>query len=303
MDQTRKLRRELSDGVAMLRGLEQSVYQTDDDMTARSLALQIRSQAVVCLDLLDQYQLSVPGRMWSYAERKCQPLREDLKRTEKLFRSASGEMEYRAGEKDMRQDVAQSAESWLAYVASCTDANDAPPFMGALERWRHANFQEVDIEAILVDDGPEPTQFDGPVLLDVFVNPSAFLVHPWMAVVCEATTGVRYTNQTGGVRCLPRTTEGYYVPVFDGQALAELRSLFEDEFETAGARGGPEELDAFIERLRGAVDLIRMDSSKGGGPSEVRLQLDDSRLVEADEAWIPVLTPDGPGVLIWENSD
>ncbi|WUO43891.1 DUF6210 family protein [Streptomyces sp. NBC_00285] len=31
--------------------------------------------------------------------------------------------------------------------------------------------------------------------------------------------------------------------------------------------------------------------------------LDESRLAEADEAWVPVLTPDGPGVLTWENSD
>ncbi|WP_328753160.1 DUF6210 family protein [Streptomyces sp. NBC_00285] len=33
------------------------------------------------------------------------------------------------------------------------------------------------------------------------------------------------------------------------------------------------------------------------------LLLDESRLAEADEAWVPVLTPDGPGVLTWENSD
>jgi hypothetical protein len=43
-----------------------------------------------------------------------------------------------------------------------------------------------------------------------------------------------------------------------------------------------------------------MDSSTGG-PSEVRLKLDDSRLTDADEAWIPVITPDGPGGLIWRT--
>ncbi|BBC29284.1 hypothetical protein SGFS_005780 [Streptomyces graminofaciens] len=26
-------------------------------------------------------------------------------------------------------------------------------------------------------------------------------------------------------------------------------------------------------------------------------------LSEVDEAWVPVVTPDGPGVLVWENSD
>ena len=33
------------------------------------------------------------------------------------------------------------------------------------------------------------------------------------------------------------------------------------------------------------------------------LVLDESRLSEADEAWVPVMTPDGPGVLVRENSD
>ncbi|MGW9028169.1 DUF6210 family protein [Streptomyces sp. NPDC055722] len=33
------------------------------------------------------------------------------------------------------------------------------------------------------------------------------------------------------------------------------------------------------------------------------LVLDESRLAEIDEAWVPVVTPDGPGVLVWENSD
>ena len=31
--------------------------------------------------------------------------------------------------------------------------------------------------------------------------------------------------------------------------------------------------------------------------------LDESRILEADEAWIPVITPHGPGVLVWPNSD
>ncbi|MFJ9706886.1 DUF6210 family protein [Streptomyces sp. NPDC101234] len=34
-----------------------------------------------------------------------------------------------------------------------------------------------------------------------------------------------------------------------------------------------------------------------------RLALDETRLADVDEAWVPVVTPDGPGVLVWENSD
>ncbi|MFF9573324.1 DUF6210 family protein [Streptomyces sp. NPDC014685] len=33
------------------------------------------------------------------------------------------------------------------------------------------------------------------------------------------------------------------------------------------------------------------------------LRLDGSRFRDADEAWVPVITPDGPGVLLWANSD
>jgi hypothetical protein len=35
----------------------------------------------------------------------------------------------------------------------------------------------------------------------------------------------------------------------------------------------------------------------------VPLQIDEGRGDELDEAWIPVLTPDGPGYLAWINSD
>jgi hypothetical protein len=95
---TRKLRKELTYELAKLRGLELSADETADDVRARALALEIRDQAEICLAILDQYESSVPGPAWSYAETKCQPLREELKRTEMFFRTASGEMERRSGE-------------------------------------------------------------------------------------------------------------------------------------------------------------------------------------------------------------
>ncbi|MGW2742114.1 DUF6210 family protein [Streptomyces sp. NPDC001450] len=38
-------------------------------------------------------------------------------------------------------------------------------------------------------------------------------------------------------------------------------------------------------------------------PTPRPLALDETRLAEVDEAWVPVVTPDGPGVLVRENSD
>jgi hypothetical protein len=136
----------------------------------------------------------------------------------------------------------------------------------------------------------------------VFVNPSAFLMHPWMAVLVAAPTGVTYTNQTGGFATTPRQIEGYYVPVFDQEGLDLLRSIFEGTLGGAGTYRGVTWTGPMLDDLRVAVARVRMDSS-AGGPSEVPLILDESRLDESDEAWVPVTSPDGPGILIWENSD
>ena len=98
MPNTRKHRRELNYEVAKLRALERYVHPTLSDAKAKALAVQIRDQAEICLDLLDQYQASVPGRMWSYTERTCHPLRQDLRRTARHFREATGEWGLRTGD-------------------------------------------------------------------------------------------------------------------------------------------------------------------------------------------------------------
>lgn len=133
--------------------------------------------------------------------------------------------------------------------------------------------------------------------------PSAFLMYPWMAVLVEAKTGVTYTNQSGGTACRQLQIEGYYVPVFDQEAYNSLRSIFEVTLEGAGTSHrevkwqGP-----MLDQLREAVSRIRMDSSIGGY-AEVPLILNEPQLAVIDEAWVPVISPDGPGILIWENSD
>jgi hypothetical protein len=103
MDRSGKLRRELGYGLAKLRGLEASVEASNDDASARALAVQTREQAEICLHLLDQYQSSVPSRMWSDAERRCQPLREDLRRIGIRFRTVSGEWELRSEERQWKR--------------------------------------------------------------------------------------------------------------------------------------------------------------------------------------------------------
>lgn len=128
-----------------------------------------------------------------------------------------------------------------------------------------------------------------------------FICPPWMAVIVEASTGITYENQTGGTACLPRRMEGYYVPAYVERGLQALRAVFEVSLGGAGThRGLPADV---LEEIRAAVSLLVMMSSTRSGHPEMRIALDESRFYEIDEAWVPVTTPDGPGILTWENSD
>jgi hypothetical protein len=124
----------------------------------------------------------------------------------------------------------------------------------------------------------------------------------WLYVVVGARTGVFYQQQYGGTACRQGQVEGFLVPVFGPDSLAQLRGLFEGDFRGAGTwnyRWRVEEVD----RLREAVAGICYWASDGVTEDPHPLQLDEQQLSEADEAWIPVLTPDGSGVLVWFNSD
>jgi hypothetical protein len=141
----------------------------------------------------------------------------------------------------------------------------------------------------------------------VFLDPDGTMaVTSWMYVVVELATGIVYQTQYGGTVTRDGAVEGYLVPVHEPEALAELRDLFERTFRGAGAwdhdwTGSPDRL----RRLREAVGRIPfwVCTSDGEGEQRLMLTLDDSRLSVADEAWVPVRTPAGPGMLLWSNSD
>ncbi|MEV6106358.1 DUF6210 family protein [Streptomyces sp. NPDC051940] len=59
-----------------------------------------------------------------------------------------------------------------------------------------------------------------------------------------------------------------------------------------------------LARLRAIVAEVTYWSSNSLQWSEPHaLGLDETRIAELDEAWVPVRTPDGSGVLMWANSD
>ncbi|MCP2336602.1 DUF6210 family protein [Actinomadura rupiterrae] len=118
----------------------------------------------------------------------------------------------------------------------------------------------------------------------------------------EAKTGVFYQQQYGGTACRQGQIEGFLVPLFAGDALPELRTLFEDHFRGAGTWNHTWTADEHA-KLRTTIEGVTYWACDGHTEEPHTLKLDDSRIREADEAWIPVQTPDGPGILLWYNSD
>jgi hypothetical protein len=90
--------------------------------------------------------------------------------------------------------------------------------------------------------------------------------------------------------------------VFGPDALDTLRTLFEQEFRGAGTWNHSWSAQEW-DRLRDGVESITFWACDGQTEEPHALKLDESRIAEADEAWVPVLTPDGSGVLMWFNSD
>ncbi|MFJ8038931.1 DUF6210 family protein [Kitasatospora sp. NPDC096147] len=138
----------------------------------------------------------------------------------------------------------------------------------------------------------------------VALDPDGMSAGGWLFVVVEAGTRVVYHQQYGVVTCRQGQVEGFLVPLHGPEQLAALRELFEGHFGGAGTWGyrWPEG-DAEGGRLRAAVEAVQYWASDGTVEAPYPLRLDESRIGEADEAWLPVVTPDGPGVLVWFNSD
>ncbi|MEU6719522.1 DUF6210 family protein [Nonomuraea sp. NPDC046802] len=134
----------------------------------------------------------------------------------------------------------------------------------------------------------------------------------WFGVIVRAGTGVVYHQQYGGTACLQGKVEGYYIPVgawdpvTSRNALRELRHIFERELGGTGLPGGPRKEPELLERLRSSVGTVVFWASGRSADAITEssyLRIDNDRIEELDEAWIPVRTADGPGVLVWCNSD
>jgi hypothetical protein len=131
-------------------------------------------------------------------------------------------------------------------------------------------------------------------------------------VVCHPT-GIIYQQQCGGVETVMRSTEGYFVPVggvtFDpDQGLVESEALTTPFHDDRRCMYGGATVRLPADRLavlRGLVSSIPFWTFRRDGEVEQRghLYLDDTKLNELVEAWLPVVTPVGVGFLTWPNCD
>lgn len=135
----------------------------------------------------------------------------------------------------------------------------------------------------------------------------------WLAVVIEHPTGVVYSQQCGGTANDHRLVEGYLVPLGGPQCDAEegriavprLRDVFHRgtgcDYTWVGYDLPPDRR----ERLAALVATVPYWKIHLDGVRDARLPLalDRSRIDEICEAWVPVVTPDGPGILLYANCD
>ena len=124
-----------------------------------------------------------------------------------------------------------------------------------------------------------------------------------MHIVLRHQTGVFYQQQYGGTACRQGQVEGFLVPGYGPDSLTQLRGLFERHFRGAGTWNYRWKDDEIVSLRKTVADIMYWASDELGAGTPSRLQLDEQRLSEAEEAWILVLMPDGPGILVWPNSD
>jgi hypothetical protein len=144
----------------------------------------------------------------------------------------------------------------------------------------------------------------------VFLDPDGTLP-PWIGVVVRAETGVFYATQCAGVATEQRLVQGYYVPLGGAKYDVDGGNIeidpFVDVFHLDDAcqwtwRGTDLPKDR-LDTLRALVEEIAYWSSVDGRDLKAQLHIDESRIAELAEAWIPVQTPDGLGVLVYTNCD
>jgi len=139
----------------------------------------------------------------------------------------------------------------------------------------------------------------------ILIDPDGTQGNNWLYVIVEGTTGVVYESQCAGTTNEAREAEGFLVPVTGAKLDAaegsvdpmQLRAVFHNG--TNCCSDGMLLCNQKLRTLEHLISTIPYWSRTKRGC----LELDHSRLDELVEAWVPVITADGPGILVWNNCD
>ena len=128
-----------------------------------------------------------------------------------------------------------------------------------------------------------------------------------LAVIVRWNTGITYAHQCAGLANDERTIEGFAVPLGSERAAAAFTEFFE---RYHGWTPGPwlrgvEWKEQDLQELGHLVSTVTLwrTPREYVGTQRAFLELDRDRLDELTEAWVPVRTVYGPGVLVFPNSD
>jgi hypothetical protein len=140
-------------------------------------------------------------------------------------------------------------------------------------------------------------------IINIFIDPDGTMQFEFgLMVLVLATTGVSYSTQCNGIATDEKSAEGFLVPVGDVNAAQPIMQWFKERFASIDPRTSP----WTNERIASLAELVRrIPIWYRQGENYVRsfLELDQQRINECVEAWIPVITPFGKGYLLTANSD
>jgi hypothetical protein len=128
-----------------------------------------------------------------------------------------------------------------------------------------------------------------------------------LLLIVSSPTDVIYHVQCDGVACDQRSIEGFLVPLGQRESSERMwNELFCDEH--LGNRGPipwqTPSLVGYLDRLEQIVGAVVCWKREADDTDQrLLLRLDRTRLEQCVEAWIPVISPYGPAILTFENSD
>jgi hypothetical protein len=115
-----------------------------------------------------------------------------------------------------------------------------------------------------------------------------------------APTGVVYEHQGAGVENRRLRAEGYLVPLGGPASAIPFQAFFRERLPG----GGGLRSDAQVRELVALVAAVPAWRTPADAPYERRfLELDIEHVDGTVEGWVRVLSPLGPGVLVFDNSD